>query len=329
MVDNYLWSPSDLNTNFNNYINFLKNSNLYTYSDYHSLHQWSVKNKEIFWKSIWDFAKINPRANFMVEDWGVKDNYHDNDYEAPDTVDWPVKTSSDWNKIEPLNPRDGVLGQHLVLLNSISKNLNGEVPIIMTLFTPLSIAGRLAGTDASMKTQINENPKIIHQILDIITQTFIEFSEECLNAGATGLFYATTHWGTYNNMTDEEYNEFGRPYDLQLLNALPENLFNILHVCQSNNMLRSLSDYPVQAFNWDTKETSNLSMKEGYEITGKVVVGGLGQKSTLPNGKTSDVIAEVNDSRLEMGNKGWILGPGCTFSPETPEENLKILRSAF
>ena len=32
----------------------------------------------------WDFAKINPRANFMVEDWGVKDNYHDNDYEAPD-----------------------------------------------------------------------------------------------------------------------------------------------------------------------------------------------------------------------------------------------------
>ena len=199
----------------------------------------------------------------------------------------------------------------------------------MTLFTPLSIAGRLAGTDSSMKTLINENPKIIHQILDIITQTFIEFSEECLNAGASGLFYATTHWGTYNNMTDEEYNEFGRPYDLKLLNALPKSMFNILHVCQSNNMLESLSDYPVDAFNWDTRETSNLSLKQGYEITGKAVVGGLGQKSTLPNGTSSEVMAEVNNSRLEMGNKGWMLGPGCTFSPETPEENLKILRDTF
>jgi uroporphyrinogen decarboxylase len=277
----------------------------------------------------WDFAKINPRANFMVEDWGVKDNYYDNDYKAPETVDWPVKSISDWNKIEPLNPQKGVLGEHLVLLNTISNNFKGDVPLLMTLFTPLSIAGRLAGNDSSMKTLLNENPKIIHQILEIITQTFIEFSEECLNAGASGLFYATTHWGTYNNMTDQEYNEFGRPYDLKLLNALPKSIFNILHVCQSNNMLRSLSDYPVQAFNWDTREPSNLSLKEGHQITGKVVIGGLGQKTTLPNGTTSDVIEEINDSRLEMCNKNWILGPGCTFSPETPEENLRVLRTAF
>jgi len=58
MVNNYLWSSSDRNTNFIDYINYLKKNNLHNYSDYFSLHKWSVNNKEIFWKSIWDFTKI-------------------------------------------------------------------------------------------------------------------------------------------------------------------------------------------------------------------------------------------------------------------------------
>ena len=58
MVDNYLWSPSDLNTNFNDYILYLKNKNLYTYSDYQSLHEWSVNNKEQFWSELWSFLSI-------------------------------------------------------------------------------------------------------------------------------------------------------------------------------------------------------------------------------------------------------------------------------
>ena len=58
MVDSYLWSSSDRNTNFIDYIDYLKKNNLHNYSDYFSLHKWSVNNKEIFWKSIWDFTKI-------------------------------------------------------------------------------------------------------------------------------------------------------------------------------------------------------------------------------------------------------------------------------
>ena len=68
MVDNYLWSPSDLNTNFSNYILYLKNKKLFTYTDYHSLHKWSVKNKALFWKSIWDFTKIKGNFNEPIID---------------------------------------------------------------------------------------------------------------------------------------------------------------------------------------------------------------------------------------------------------------------
>jgi uroporphyrinogen-III decarboxylase len=32
--------------------------------------------------------------------------------------------------------------------------------------------------------------------------------------------------------------------------------------------------------------------------------------------------------RLAMGKKGWMVGPGCTFPPETPEANLQAIRNA-
>ena len=66
MVDNYLWSPSDLNTNISKYINYLKKNNIHNKSDYNSLHEWSIKNKKLFWKSIWDFTKIKGLFNQPV-----------------------------------------------------------------------------------------------------------------------------------------------------------------------------------------------------------------------------------------------------------------------
>ena len=73
MADNYLWSSSDRNTNFIDYIDYLKKNNLHNYSDYSSLHKWSVNNKEIFWKSIWDFTKI--KGNYFSPIINEEDNF--------------------------------------------------------------------------------------------------------------------------------------------------------------------------------------------------------------------------------------------------------------
>ncbi len=276
----------------------------------------------------WDFAKVNPRANFLVEDWGVKSTYSSNPFKAPDTIDWPVKKAADWDKIQPLDVRKGVLGQHLELLKLIAKGLKGQTPFVMTLFTPLGIAGRLAGTVRGMLKFMQEHPKKVHQVMEIVTDPYTQFAKECLGMGAWGLFYATTHWGTYNRLTDAQYNEFGRKYDLKLLKALPKAQFHIMHVCSSLNMLKALADYPVHAFNWDTQDLSNVWLKEGRQITGKAVIGGVAHKTTLAKGTPRAVSEEVARARKELGNKGWMAGPGCTFPPEAPEANLMAARKA-
>jgi uroporphyrinogen decarboxylase len=277
----------------------------------------------------WDFMKVNPRASYHTEDWGVSLTFSDSDACGHETVDWPVKNASDWETIRPLDIHQGVLGEHLQAMGIIADGLEGRVPFLVTVFTPLSIAAQLAGSEEAMMLHIRENPTQVHRALEVITETFTGFAAECLKLGAGGLFYATTKWATYDRLTDDQYAEFGRPYDLRLLEALPAAEFHVLHVCGSNNMLPALTDYPVAAFNWDTQDETNIWLKEGRKITGKAAIGGVAHQTVLLDGTPEDVAGEVSWTVDSMEGTGWMLGTGCTFPPEVPEQNLQALRNAL
>jgi len=61
-MNNYLWKISEgkLNrTNLSLYSNFIeKNYKISFGNNFNHLWQWSIKNTELFWKSIWDFTKV-------------------------------------------------------------------------------------------------------------------------------------------------------------------------------------------------------------------------------------------------------------------------------
>jgi uroporphyrinogen decarboxylase len=200
----------------------------------------------------------------------------------------------------------------------------------MTVFTPLSIASRLAESEEAFLQHLREHPSKVMGTLEAVTETFIEFSRACLEAGASGLFYATTNWATRDRLTEEEYARWARPFDLKLLGALPPAPFHLLHVCREHNMLPLLADYPVAAFNWDARGAGNPSLKEGKALLGRrAAVGGVSHRTLLLTGTPSHVASEAVALHQEMGDAGWMLGPGCTFPPQAPEANLRALRGAM
>ncbi len=278
-------------------------------------------------KFDWDFVKVNPRASYHAEGWGLGVKY-EGDHE-PTVIQTPIKEPDDWLKLEVLPLDRGVLREHLEAVELIAKGLNKEVPFLMTVFTPLSIAADLAPSEEIFLQYLREHTDKVRHALDVLTETFIRFSRACLNRGASGLFYATTSWATSDKMPAEEYLALARPYDLKLLNALPPAEFNILHVCKQHNFLRFLQDYPVQAFNWDVRGSGNPSLAEGSGIVeGKIVIGGLRHGKHLVEATPKQLAGEVDDLKVSMGKNGWILGGGCTFMPETPEINLFTIREA-
>jgi uroporphyrinogen decarboxylase len=275
----------------------------------------------------WDFVKVNPRASYHAEGWGLGVKYEGD--REPAVMKTPIKEPDDWLKLEVLPLDQGVLREHLEALELIARGLNGEVPFLMTVFTPLSIAADLAPSEEIFLQHLREYTDKVRYALEVVTETFVRFSRACFDRGASGLFYATTSWATSDRMTVEEYRTLARPYDLKLLQALPPAEFNVLHVCRQHNFLHLLQDYPVQAFNWDAQEAGNPSLVEGSRMVGgKIIIGGLGHGKDLVEAMPQQLTGEVFGLRVGMGKNGWMLGTGCTFMPETPETNLFAIREA-
>jgi uroporphyrinogen decarboxylase len=276
----------------------------------------------------WDFMKVNPRASYHAEDWGVEMRFSDSDAEGPSVEHWPVKRAEDWDAVKPLEVTQGVLGEQLEALRRIADGLAGQVPYLMTVFTPLSIAERLAGSPDAMLRYLRHDTRRVQDALQRITDTFIEFGRECLAIGASGTFFATTGWATRDAWSEAEYREVARPYDLRFLQALDGAEFHLLHVCRSNNMLAAFADYPVAALNWDSQDQTNPSLAEGARLTGKCVVGGVSHGTLLGEGTPQDVAAQVREHVGAMTGSRWMLGTGCTYAPAVPEANVRALRAA-
>jgi uroporphyrinogen decarboxylase len=274
----------------------------------------------------WDFMKVNPRACYHAEPWGCRFQFSGQPHIDPKLIEAAVKTPDDWRRIKPLSPTSGAFGEQLEALRLIREGLHGEVPFIETIFTPLSVAGRLVGSDDVMREHLSQYPERVHEALEAIAVTFERFAKACLEVGVDGLFYATTGWATYDRLTDGEYEEFGRPYDVRVLKAVEGAPFNVLHVCRSQNMLWKLMDYPAHAVNWATTDPTNPTLGEIWQRTHRPVIGGIDHIVTLRQGTPEAVGAEVQ-SAVGQTREGLLIGPGCSISPQTPEANLRAARA--
>jgi uroporphyrinogen decarboxylase len=275
----------------------------------------------------WDFMKVNPRACYHAEPWGCRFQFSGQAHIEPKLLEAAVRTPDDWRKITPLPPDTGALGEQLEALQLIKEGLRGAVPFVETIFTPLSVAARLTGSDEVMMDHLRRYPERVHEALEAIATTFAGFARACLDVGADGIFFATTGWATYERLTDADYEEFGRPYDIRVLQAVAGAPFNILHVCRSRNMLWKLLDYPAQAVNWATADPTNPRLGEVRHRSQRAVIGGVDHVNTLRQGTPEAVRAEVQ-SAVAQTRQGLFIGPGCSISPHTPEANLRAARRA-
>ena len=273
-----------------------------------------------------DFMKVNPRASYHVEDWGVGIRYSGDPHQAPSIVDVPVKSIGDWRKIHPLPPDQGVLGEHLKALRLIGAGLGGRVPFIMTVFSPLSLAGDLVRSDQVLIEHLREAPNAVHQGLAAITETFVNYTKAVLALGASGLFFATTSWASRDTITPEQYRTFGRPYDLKVLDAAQSAEFNLLHVCGDNNMLLDLGDYPVHAVNWASTSPTNPSIAEAAKRVKPALVAGI-SRAALVAESPEPALAEARRAREESGGIHWALGPMCSIPTTSRPETIEALRA--
>jgi len=277
----------------------------------------------------WDFVKVNPRATYYAEAWGNRHQPSPDGARGPIMIDYVLKAAGDLERISALDIDEGPFGGQLQALRLIAEALQREVPFVQTVFSPLMVIGQLAGGDlAAVRRHMREDGEALHRALTAVSETLAGYAHACLDAGAGGIFFATVDWGTYDNATREQYDQFGRPYDLRVLAAVAEGEMNVLHVCRKNNMLESLLDYPVHVFNWAAEQAGNPSPADILKKTDKAVMGGVAV-ATMSGGTPDQVAAEVGDALAQTEGRRFLLAAGCSIPPSTPEANLEAATAAL
>ena len=291
------------------------------------LREWSAEGlAEAMLESVrtfdYDYLKVNPRATYYTEAWGCRYTPSNDATQGPEPEHLVVREPADLASIGPVDVHDGPFGEQLRALRLIAEGLAGDVPFVQTVFSPLSVIGRLASDRTLAHRWMTEAPEMLHAALAAVTETLASYARACVDVGADGIFFATTEWATHDACTVEEYEAFGRPYDLQVLEAVGGAPFNVLHVCRPNNMLDLLLDYPAAAVNWAVHAPGNASLREVLAKTGKAVMGGIDERHALLQGTPDDVRAQAQEAIRQTGGR-FLLAPGCSVSPETPAEQLR------
>ncbi len=277
----------------------------------------------------WDFMKINPRADYHIEGWGFKQQYSHDEFRKHVKTDFPVESLDDWRNIEPLPLSSPALAEHLKAVSLIRKGLPRDFPIMMTVFTPLAIAGRMVEDRNMLADHIHEHPDKVLPAIEAITQTFEQFVVELRNAGADGIFYATTQWASSNLITWDEYLKFGVPFDLRVINEAGEDALNVFHVCSSNNYLPQLLQlgYPCHMYNWDANDPTNHPIDKGLElIPDKPILGGVDHEGWLLHSSADEIRHKIDEIKSAFDPARLIIGPGCAIPPEVSIENLAAIR---
>jgi uroporphyrinogen decarboxylase len=270
----------------------------------------------------WDFIKLNPRWTFFAEAWG-------NTYEPPSeqrnprTLTLSVSDAAGLAALRSVDGRTGPFAEQLEALRIVLAEVGDEVDVIQTLFSPLAVTGQLLGRPEDLIALAERDPAATHQAIAAVTATLVDYAAATLEAGAAGVFFAPLVWASHDVCSEAFYREFGRPYDLQLLQTIREADFNVLHVCRNHNMIDLLLDYPVAAVNWAEHGEGNPSLADVWGRTDKAVMGGIDQ-TRLDEMVAVEVEASAQKAAA-VGSSRLFVTPGCSIPPTTPEANRTAL----
>ncbi|MFO1283422.1 MAG: uroporphyrinogen decarboxylase family protein [Burkholderiales bacterium] len=264
----------------------------------------------VAWQRRWDFdlVKFMPSGTYGVEDWGAGCSYDGQPNGARAVVRPRVVRTDDWRAIGDLDVRAGSYGRQNAALAIAAKALRGEVPILQTLFSPLTTARKLA-TDRLL-ADLRRSPDAVHGALAAITEVTIRFARDAIAAGAHGFFFAT-QLASARLLSEAEYRTFGKRYDLEVLNALAgHSRYTMLHVHGDDIHFDLLADYPVAMMNWHDRVTEPTLAAASGRFPG-LLVGGLNENGALARGDLAAVQGEVVDAVAQTGGRRLMIGPGC------------------
>src|SRR5215470_7419276 len=266
-----------------------------------------------------DLIKVMSSGVYCVEDWGCRVAYTGSPNGAKRCTEHAVTTAADWERIRPLDPGHGAFGRELEAVRLIAHGRADDAPVLHTVFSPLTIARKLAGD--RLREDLHAAPSAVAQALHAIGETATRHALAALDAGADGLFFAT-QTATPEVCSEAEYATWEAPWMARMLESFEtRSSFTLLHLHGSDIHFDALAGLSAHALNWHDRRTKP-SLAEAKARHRGAVVGGLAEWGTLRHGPREAIVAEVQDAIRQTHGVGLIVAPGCVLPLDLPDAHL-------
>ena len=287
----------------------------------------------------WDYVKAQNRATYYEEVWGGEFDYEDyrGGVVAPCTKA-PITCAADLEKIVEMPASSPPLREQVEAARLIVEGLGEDAPVFPSIFCPAAVFQKMCAVDSIgryraatrsdlMVTLMKEHPEQVHTALKNITRTLASYSQELVKTGIYGVFYAATGLSRSGYLTRGEWEEFVRPYDMELLEALRPCKV-MVHDCGINCNPEWFADYPIAILHWPESATGNPPLDSAPEWLGSITpMGGVDERPFGQN--QAEHIAELTRAtRRKMKNIPFLLAPDCSISVHTTHEELTAFYQA-
>lgn len=252
-----------------------------------------------------------------------------NDYRlAPPAGIETIETPADMLRFARQSMSERIFAEQLECLRIMRARLGTDVPLVDTLFEPFF--SLLFAVGFSRAAFIRSHPEEAGAMLAALTGTFADYIAEIRKIPVDGVLYATNACilaPSSRGISDAEFREFHRPYDLRLLNEM-QGLTRIVHAHGNPLDLGRILDYPCEVLSWSDRLNGNPSIATVRKLTGKCLMGGV-DESKLQERSLPEIRAEVADAIAQAGGmRNFIVAPGCNVASGVATRSLTCLRDA-
>lgn len=283
----------------------------------------------------WDFIKISYNGLLMPEAFGSEIEWSKDYNTFPRMIRHNVTHPEEWLTLKPASVKEGALRREIEATARLVEHFKGEVPILPTIFSPLTSAQEMYcgfQNPWPIMGDMKYSGEKLHKGLEVITETTIRFVEELVKVGVDGIFLAT-HFASYARASREQHDEFARPYDLQVLNAVKDKTWlNLMHIHGTEQLFfKEIEDYPVQGFNWEDI-SSNISMKDARAVSDKLLVGGIEQLEDfreLDRENLKEKLRMRVKAAREAAGEKLVVASGCCVPSDIPEYRFNVLKEVM
>jgi uroporphyrinogen decarboxylase len=271
-----------------------------------------------------DLIKYNPRAHYHAEPWGTRYRYGKDGH--PVLERYAVRKPDDWARIGRKSVREPAF-QELLYGMRLVREVLPDTPLVATIFTPLGVLERLAGTERVL-TDLRTHTDLVVAALDAVAETFAELAAACTEY-ADGIFLATTVWARRDTLDEGEYRRFGTAYDLRVLAGARGAALNVLHVCGPRARVVELARYPVAAVSWNPRLPGNPGIAAFLAaVPSRGAIGGFSDEAFV--GSTAALAKrEAREGLAQSGGRRWLAAGGCTIPVDSRPENIEAAREAL